>query len=479
MERRTHLSTGLAVLLAALVAFAVSAWPAQAAGAAAIAGSGTVQITPDNAEAGEQIGLIAADLSCAQTPAVYWGAEPLTASDVVALPVFNVSAPAEANNFTFTADADVPAGSTPGPYEVVVECSREVQAEVAAAVPTAVGSVSVVTLTSSAPMVQAGGSVSISGSGFTQCTTVDLYGNGALLATPSQSNGVFQQPIPVPLATPAGLFAVTAGCPGQPSYDLVQANVYAVTLTLSSGSGSPGAAIGVTGGGYQCAEVQLQLLQGETHAVAAVSLVFPGNGLFNATVNVPSSAVPGNDYQVDAGCYPAASGTAPIAVDPFTVTPAVSTSASSTQHSTSASATPSSPTSSSPSQSGTGSSVSASASLQSGTPAASSTGTASAAVPSSSATERGGGSITPIALVGSISAGGAVVLALLLVRALSVLQGRRGRGWVSKHLRVTAGRAEAWSASVEPRPGATSVSVGLQPHLDHFGDQQQYEEVPR
>jgi hypothetical protein len=54
----------------------------------------------------------------------------------------------------------------------------------------------------------------------------------------------------------------------------------------------------------------------------------------------------------------------------------------------------------------------------------------------------------------------------------------RGRGWVNKHLRVVAGWAGPLSADVERRPGATSVSVGLEPHLDHLGNQQ-YEEVAR
>jgi hypothetical protein len=59
-----------------------------------------------------------------------------------------------------------------------------------------------------------------------------------------------------------------------------------------------------------------------------------------------------------------------------------------------------------------------------------------------------------------------------------MVHGRRGRGWVSKHLRVVAGRAGPLSAAVERRPGATSVSVGLEPHPDHLGNQQ-YEEATR
>jgi titin len=40
-------------------------------------------------------------------------------------------------------------------------------------------------------------------------------------------------------------------------------------------------------------------------------------------VTVPSSAAPGTDYQVDAGCYPAVGTSAAIAVEPFAVTSAV------------------------------------------------------------------------------------------------------------------------------------------------------------
>jgi hypothetical protein len=82
-----------------------------------------------------------------------------------------------------------------------------------------------------------------------------------------------------------------------------------------------------------------------------------------------------------------------------------------------------------------------------------------------------------VALAGGTGAGLAFA-ALFLVRALSMVHGKRGRGWVSKHLRVVAEAAEPLSAGVEDRPGAVSVSVGLEPHFDHLGHQQ-YEEVAR
>jgi hypothetical protein len=82
-----------------------------------------------------------------------------------------------------------------------------------------------------------------------------------------------------------------------------------------------------------------------------------------------------------------------------------------------------------------------------------------------------------VALAGSTGAG-LVLAGLLLVRALSMVHGRRGPRWVNKHLRVVAGTAGTMSADAEHRPGAVSVSVGLEPHLDDLGNQQ-YEEVTR
>jgi len=234
---------------------------------------------------------------------------------------------------------------------------------------------------------------------------------------------------------------------------------------LSPGSGTPGMTVSVTGGGYtQCREVQLQLLRDTTQAVAAGGPIVPANGSFTAQVTVPSGATPGNDYQVDAGCYPAASGNAPIAIEQFTVT-SLATSGSSTPSSASASSSlnSASPSSTSPS------------SVQAGSP--SSPGSPSPPATPSASAGRTGGHWAPVALIGGTGAGLALV-ALLLVRALSMVHGTRGRGWVNKHLRVVAGWAGPLSADVARRPGATSVSVGLEPHLDNLGNQQ-YEEVAR
>ena len=306
--------------------------------------------------------------------------------------------------------------------------------------------------------VQAGGTVTMTGSGFTQCTdpagstTVELSANGTPLVTASGSNGAFKQAITIPSGTPAGPYPVTAQCPAQPGSDLTSTNEYVVTLALSPSSGIPGTTISVAGAGYtQCHEVQLQLLRDTTHVVATSSPLVPVSGSFTAEVTVPSSAALGTDYQVDAGCYSAAGTSAAIAIEPFAVTsPASSTSPT-------PSSTPNSSTSPSPAHSGT------------------TTSPSSPGSPSPQSSRHTGGLWAPVALVGGTGAGLALA-ALFLVRALSMVHGKRGRGWVNKHLRVVAGSAGPLSADVEHRPGAVSVSVGLEPHFDHLGHQH-YEEV--
>jgi hypothetical protein len=458
---RRHLSTGLAALSAALVTVALTAWPALAAGSGITPSSETVQ-------AGQTISLSFTGFkpcSADESLTVRWDDEPLLVSDVTAGP---------AGSYSFTAHAVVPS-SPLGLIRIDAGCSTETQYLLEDR-----GSVYVVTLTPSVQRVQAGQPVTIAGSGFTQCTdtagstTVALSANGTPLATASGSNGDFQQVITVPAATAAGPYPVTAGCSDQPGSDLASTSVDVVTLALSPSSGTPGTTISVTGGGFtQCHEVQLQLLRDATQAVAAGSPIAAANGSFTAGMTVPSRAAAGNDYQVDAGCYPAADGNTPIAIEQFTVTPPA----------TSGSPTPSS-TSPSTAQPGTGSPSATSASSTSPSTAQPTTGSASSpgspspftATSPQSPGHTGLG--VPVALVGSTGAG-LVLAALLLARALSLVHGRRGRGWVNKHLRVTADWAAPLAADVERRPGATSISVGLEPHLDHRGNQQQYEEAAR
>ena len=454
MESLRYLGSGLA-LSAALVAVALSASPALAAGLVLTPSAQTVQV-------GETIGLsVTAFKPCPATEslAVFWDKNQLSYTLVASLTPND-----------FTVDFVVPS-SPVGSHVIAAGCATvngyELQQRVTVQVVAAA-----LALAPSPRSIQPGGMVTITGSGFVVCTdpagatTVELSANGTSLAMVSGSNGAFQQAITVPSGTPAGPYPVTAQCSAQPGSDLTSTSVYVVTLALSPGSGIPGTTISVTGAGYtQCREVELQLLQGTTQAVATSSPFVPVGGSFTTKVTVPSSAALGTDYQVDAGCYPAAGTSAAIAVEPFAVTSPDSSS----------SPTPSSTPASSPSPTPS----STPASSASPGPASSGT-TTSASVPGSPSPQPSrhtGGPWTPVALAGSTGAGLALAT-LFLVRALSMVHGKRGRGWVNRHLRVVAEAAGPLSAGVEHRPGAVPVSVGLEPHFDHLGHQQ-YEEVAR
>jgi len=424
------------------VAVALSASPALAAGSVLTPSAQTVQV-------GETIGLSVTGFKpcpALESPAVLWDQNPLSYKLVAASLTAN----------DFTVDFVVPS-SPVGSHLIAAGCPTVNGNALQQRVPVKVVAAALA-LAPSPQSVQAGGTVTMTGSGFTQCTdpagstTVELSANGTPLVTASGSNGAFKQAITIPSGTPAGPYPVTAQCPAQPGSDLTSTNEYVVTLALSPSSGIPGTTISVAGAGYtQCHEVQLQLLRDTTHVVATSSPLVPVSGSFTAEVTVPSSAALGTDYQVDAGCYSAAGTSAAIAIEPFAVTsPASSTSPT-------PSSTPNSSTSPSPAHSGT------------------TTSPSSPGSPSPQSSRHTGGLWAPVALVGGTGAGLALA-ALFLVRALSMVHGKRGRGWVNKHLRVVAGSAGPLSADVEHRPGAVSVSVGLEPHFDHLGHQH-YEEV--
>jgi hypothetical protein len=79
----------------------------------------------------------------------------------------------------------------------------------------------------------------------------------------------------------------------------------------------------------------------------------------------------------------------------------------------------------------------------------------------------------PIALVGGT--GGGLSLAVLLVLWAFTSHARKVRRhvrWVKEHLRAAAGSSlDLPSAEIRSRPGARSVSLGLEPHDDHLGSQ--------
>jgi hypothetical protein len=459
MESLRHLSSGLAALSAALVIVALSAWPALAAGSVLTPSAQTVQV-------GEPIDLsitgfkpcFSRAIPSQEILAVLWDNDPLS---------YNVVAGSLTAN-DFTVAIVVP----PSPLGVVqIDAGCSAGTTFALQQQATVNVVAAPVLAPSPQIVQAGKTVTITGSGFELCTastgstTVELSANGTPLATASGSNGDFQQLITVPPATATGPYPVTAQCPHLspriPARDLVTTSLYVVTLVLSPSSSTPGTTISVTGDGYtECEEVQVQLLRDATQAMITTNPIVPANGSFTVEVTVPFSATPGNDYQVDAGCYLAAGSEAVVSADELVVTPLV-TPTSPTPPVTSASPSNSSPRPSSSSSS---------------SPSPVTVTSSPVTVTSSQSPGRTGGLWVPVALTGGAGTGLALG-ALLLVRALPFHR-MRGRGWVSKHLRVVAGMAGPLPASVERRPGAMSVSVGLEPHLNHL-ENQQYEEVAR
>lgn len=330
--------------------------------------------------------------------------------------------------------------------------------------------------------VRPGGTLTLDGSGFGACKSqtvvLSVDGTGVQPATADVSNGDFHELITIPAISPTGSFTAIAQCSTGPSGGHASTSVDVVTLSISSSSGIPGTTITARGNGWlQCHEVQARLMRAGTQVAAVSDPTLPPGGALTAQVTVPVGTIPGSDYEVDAGCYPVVSGAAPLASEPFTVeslpvslsptpTPPSPTPSSAAPSSTSPSPTPTSPAPTSPAPTGTG-------------PATSASPSPSSAVVVPPPHDRGhtGGPWTPVALIGG-SGAGAALMALLAVRASSLLHGRRTRGWVSKHLRVEAGRFASLSAGVERRPGQASVSVGLESHPGHPADHR-YEEVPR
>src|SRR5215467_8075753 len=222
MESRRYLSSGLAALAVALVTVGLSASPARAAGSVLTPSAQAVQV-------GETIGLSVTGFKpchAPASPAVLWDKNPLSYKPV---PSFT------ANNFKI--DFFVPPTSV-GTHVIAVGCPAKngyelqqlVRVEVVAPAPEPA-------LAPSPRSVQAGGTVTMTGSGFVLCqenesgsTTVELSSNGTHLATASVSEGAFQQAVTIPSGTPAGPYPVTAQCSVEPGNDLISTNVYVVTL---------------------------------------------------------------------------------------------------------------------------------------------------------------------------------------------------------------------------------------------------------
>src|SRR5262249_57806256 len=178
MESLRYLSSGLAALSAALVAVALSASPALAAGSVLTPSARTVQV-------GETIGLSVTGFKpCPglKSPAVVWDKNPLAYKLVAGSLTAN----------DFTVDFVVPS-SLVGSHLIAAGCptvdgyalQQRVRLKVVAAA---------LTLAPSPRSVQAGGAVTMTGSGFAQCTdparstTVALSPNRTPLATASASD---------------------------------------------------------------------------------------------------------------------------------------------------------------------------------------------------------------------------------------------------------------------------------------------------
>jgi hypothetical protein len=230
------------------------------------------------------------------------------------------------------------------------------------------------------------------------------------------------------------------------------------TLQLSQSQAAPGDTISVTGDGYaQCTDPESQdtsvRLLGDGNQIADVT---GSGGSFSTQITVPPNE-PAGDHTVAAECFDAASGettSGVLASSDLVVTepgggggspPAQGNGSNSGQG-----------VNGSNSGQGNGSGQGDISGQGNGSPGQSSTGDGA-----------------PIALVSGVG-GGLIVAILLLLWALVSHTGKRRRGvrWVKEHLRaVPESSPGAPSAAIRPRPGAKSVSLGLEPHADHLGSQ--------
>jgi len=235
------------------------------------------------------------------------------------------------------------------------------------------------------------------------------------------------------------------------------------SLQLSKSQVAPGETITVTGNGYaRCTEVDsqitsVQLLEDGT----PLQSVTGRGGSFSAQVTVPQDISVGN-HTVAAECD---SSSVILASSDFTVT----------GPSSGGNSSPGQGGNSSPGQGGN-SSPGQGANSSPGQGANSSPGQGGNSSPGGSSTGTG----TPIALV-SGTGGGLVLAVLFVVWAFTshARKGRRNIRWVKEHLRAVVGSSpDLPSVEVHPRPGARSVSLGLEPHDDHLGNQR-IEEVAR
>lgn len=341
-----------------------------------------------------------------------------------------------------------------------------------------------------------GEKITIHGAGFEQCADPDTgathvmpFWDGGALTPVTGSGGEFDVSVTVPTDASVGSHNVTAAC-YEPQTSTVTSPALAEAyvqvlqqssgdtgtgdctnpcpaLHLSSSQAAAGGRITVTGDGFeQCATTEsgnsVQLLWDKAGLADPVGV--DGNGSFSTVVAVPATATVGSEHWVQAECYnpaTAAASSAVLASQQFTVTPP-------TSHSTSPNLTPSTSSNAAPPNS-----------VSANSPSPASTFPSSTSSQTVIAVQHSGGRSLPVALTAGI--GGSLLLAVMLLTGLLLMHARprpRNGYWVHQHLRAVPEPLKAASARVDSRPGATSLSIGLEPHFDRLGNQQVKEATP-
>ncbi len=327
--------------------------------------------------------------------------------------------------------------------------------------------------------VYPGDPIEISGSSFSQCErhatgpNVVVYWDGSDWVKATAFHSGFSVNATVPSDAPAGSHQVTAACYDPagtvPSLTLGSADVQVLPgpgLQLSSSQAAAGGSVTAAGTGFgQCPGKGLgddvQLLWDAAPLGGPAGL--DGNGAFSEDVTIPAAATAGTGHTIAAECYDPTAGSVTsdiLASQPFTVTPPTSTNSPPSTPPTSHTTPVSSPTV---------------------------TPTGTVAAPTDSPTVISGQSPTaapgrwsPVALATGFGGGLAVVVVLLAgLLAMHARTRPRNSPWVHQHLRTVARPLDTASPNmrIHSRPGAASLSVGLEPRPDRLGDQQ-VKEIP-
>jgi hypothetical protein len=323
--------------------------------------------------------------------------------------------------------------------------------------------------------VSPGDTVTFTGTGFDRCAEPDTGSTAVLLSWTDGSNsavatgsyGNVTASVTVPAATSDGDYIVVAQCYDPSTSSAFGPDLASTTLTvkpptsdcasecdpvvaLSAAAVHPGDTITVTGTGFLlCTQAQRQIELFWDGSPLASGPVPDQTGQFNTTAMVPTSSSTGT-HKLAAAC-----------MDP-------STDAIIAWNGQHVQVTPG-PVSASSSPAQTASPALSTAQTTNATPTASTTQTTNQVSPGSVTPP--GSSGPPGAVIGGVSAGlgMAFLLGFLLLRAV-----RRSRAarWGPQGIRaVAAGALGPPSAQVSASPGATSISLRLEPRGDLTGSQ--------